>query len=99
MTLPKALSDPGCQLCQAQIIRAVHYRRRCLLGLQNPLISLGLGGGCKPALFSNIVIKKDETDRGRGLLAGWGAIITVNTLIVFCALRKIIRIIVLNPDF
>lgn len=60
MTLPKALSDPGCQLCQAQIIWALHYRRCCLLALHNPLISLGLGGGWKPALFSNIVIKKDK---------------------------------------
>lgn len=60
MTLPKALSDPGCQLCQAQIIWALHYRSCCLLALHNPLISLGLGGGWKPALFSNIVIKEDK---------------------------------------
>lgn len=88
MTLPKALSDPGCHLCQAQMIWALHYRRCCLLGLQNPLISLRLGGGCKPPLFSNTVINKDERDRGRGLVdkkhSGWlGAVTKVNTLIVF----------------
>lgn len=64
MTLPKALSDPGCQLCQSQIIWARYYRGCFPLGLQKPLISLGLGDVCRPALFSQVVIKEDEQDRG-----------------------------------
>ena len=67
MTLPKALSDPGCQLCQAQIIWALYYRRCFPLGLQKPLISLGVSDVCRPALFSRVVIKEDEQDGDRGV--------------------------------
>lgn len=37
------------------------------MGLQKPLISLGLGDVCRPALFSKAVIKEDEQDRDRGV--------------------------------
>lgn len=63
MTLPKALFDPGWQLCQAQIIWALYYLGSFPLGWQKPFISLGLVVVCKPALFSQVVIKKDEQDR------------------------------------
>lgn len=63
MTLPKALFDPRWQLCQAQIIWALYYLGSFPLGWQKPFISLGLVVVCKPALFSQVVIKKDEQDR------------------------------------
>lgn len=41
--------------------------RCCLLGLQKPLISLGLGDVCRATFFSKAVITEDGQERDMGV--------------------------------